>query len=167
MGRVSHVAPGAAHSAKDKDIAMECMQKLQISHLDQRKFMELSGGEKQMVLVARAMTQQAKYLIMDEPTANLDYSNQIKILKTIKDLAKQDYGILMTSHYPDHAFLACSEAILIRDGVIMHRGSAEDVVTTENLTQLYDAPVVVSQAQAQGNMVKVCVPLIDKVVANI
>ncbi|MCF0120991.1 MAG: ABC transporter ATP-binding protein, partial [Oscillospiraceae bacterium] len=101
MGRVSHLAPGASHTEADKKAVMECLEKLQIADLAERRFMELSGGERQMVLVARAMAQQARYLIMDEPTANLDYSNQIKILRTIKELAKSGYGVLMTSHYPD------------------------------------------------------------------
>ena len=84
----------------------EALERLEIGHLERRKFQELSGGERQMVLVARALAQQSDLLVMDEPTANLDYSNQVKILKTVRSLAGQGYGILMTSHYPDHAFLA-------------------------------------------------------------
>lgn len=93
MGRVAHLTPGASHTAEDKRIAMQMLEALQIEHLATRRFQELSGGERQMVLIARALAQQADYLVMDEPTANLDYSNQVKILKVIRDLAKQGYGI--------------------------------------------------------------------------
>lgn len=161
MGRVAHLPLGAAHSLRDQDAVTECLERLQITELQNRRFQELSGGEKQMVLVARAMVQQAKYLIMDEPTANLDYSNQIRILRVIRDLARQGYGILMTSHYPDHAFLACSRALLMRDGVVLAEGTPEEVVTTESLTRLYGTPVAVSQADAAGTPVKVCVPLLE------
>ncbi|MEF9877727.1 MAG: ABC transporter ATP-binding protein, partial [Gordonibacter sp.] len=80
MGRVSHLAVGAAHAAADKQAALDAMERLQIAHLASRRYQELSGGEKQMVLVARALAQEAQLLVMDEPTANLDYHNQVKIL---------------------------------------------------------------------------------------
>ncbi len=162
MGRVAHLAPGASHSAKDKQIAIDALERLQMGHLATRKFQELSGGERQMVLVARALAQQADYLIMDEPTANLDYSNQVKILKVIRFLAEQGYGILMTSHYPDHAFLACGKAVLMRDGTVMGEGPADEVITTENLTALYRTPVCVSDAPVEGGSIKVCIPLLEQ-----
>ncbi len=116
-----------------------------------------------MVLVARALAQQARILVMDEPTANLDYCNQVKMLQVIKDLAAQNYAILMTSHFPDHAFLACTQTILIRDGRIMSQGPPEDVVTTENLTKLYSTTVCVTEAKLDlsDTMMKVCIPVMN------
>ena len=161
MGRVAHLAPGAAHTAKDREIVMQALELLHVDHLASRRFPELSGGERQMVLVARAIVQQAKYLILDEPTANLDYSNQIRILRAIRTLAREGYGVLMTSHYPDHAFLACSRALLMRDGYVMCSGTPEETVTGESLTRLYNTPVAVSQAQAFGKEFQVCIPLME------
>lgn len=161
MGRVAHLAPGTAHTANDKAIVMDALERLQIAHLAYRRFPELSGGEKQMVLVARAMVQQAKYLIMDEPTANLDYSNQIRILRAVRSLSKEGYGVLMTSHYPDHAFLACSHTLLMRDGYVMCTGRPEETVTSETLTRLYDTPVAVCETQAFDEKFRVCIPRMD------
>ena len=161
MGRVAHLNPGAAHTARDREIVMQALELLHVEHLANRRFPELSGGERQMVLVARAIVQQAKYLILDEPTANLDYSNQIRILRAIRSLAKEGYGVLMTSHYPDHAFLACSHTLLMRDGYPMCSGTPQETVTSESLTRLYGTPVAVSEAPAFDGMFKVCIPRME------
>ena len=92
---------------------------------------------------------------------SLDYGNQVKILHTIRHLAQAGYGILMTSHYPDHAFLAGTRAVLMRDGRVMAEGVPGEVVTTESLTALYDAPVEVAEAMAAHEKVKVCIPLLQ------
>lgn len=161
MGRVSHLRSGAAHSRKDWEIVDSALEKLEISHLASRRFPELSGGEKQMVLVARALVQQAEYLIMDEPTASLDYGNQIRVLRTIHMLAHEGYGILMTSHNPAHAFLACTKTLLMREGYVMRSGEPDATVTTESLTQLYATPVAVGEAQVFGRCCKTCIPLME------
>lgn len=161
MGRVSHLNFGASHSRKDQEIVDAALKKLQISHLAKRNFLELSGGEKQMVLVARAMVQQAKYLLMDEPTASLDYGNQIRVLRTVHMLACEGYGILMTTHNPGHAFLACSKAMLMRDGSVVRSGDPDETVTTESLTQLYATPVAVGVTEVFGRCCKTCVPMME------
>ncbi|NPD32694.1 ABC transporter ATP-binding protein [Eggerthellaceae bacterium zg-997] len=161
MGRVSHLNGAAAHSQQDWRVVRESMERLQISHLEGRRFEEMSGGEKQMVLVARALAQEAKVLIMDEPTANLDYHNQIKILSAIRHLSRQGLSILMTSHYPDHAFLACTKVALMKGGHIVSCGAPDDVVSTESLTDLYDTPVHVTYADTGAFKIKTCIPLLD------
>ncbi|NLA87821.1 MAG: ABC transporter ATP-binding protein [Clostridiales bacterium] len=163
MGRVSHLGLGSQPGKKDRRLAVEAMERLDILHMRDYQFNEMSGGEKQMVLVARALAQQARILVMDEPTANLDYCNQVKMLQVIKNLAAQDYAILMTSHYPDHAFLACTKTILMRDGLIMAQGAPREVVTTENLSRLYATPVAVTEAYiGEKNLsTKVCIPLMN------
>jgi iron complex transport system ATP-binding protein len=163
MGRVAHLTTGSRPKRKDRQIALEAMSKLGIEHLARHSFNEMSGGERQMVLVARALAQQAQILVMDEPTANLDYGNQVKILKVIRHLAEDGYSILMTSHFPDHAFLACNKTALMRDGVILALGTPEDIVTTESLSYLYNTPVCVTQAQLCpcDDTAQVCVPLMQ------
>ena len=161
MGRLSHMHTGAGHSAEDKRVVMECLEKLQISHLADCSFQELSGGERQMVLVARGLAQQSSLLVMDDPTASLDYSNQIKILKTIRTLAGQGYTILMTTHFPDHAFLACTVAALMCGGYVTACGAPDEVVTSESLSSLYRSKVCVTEADIGGKRSKVCMPVMD------
>jgi iron complex transport system ATP-binding protein len=161
MGRVAHLSPGGAPGKADRAISLEMMKKLGILELEHSLFQELSGGERQMVLVARALSQQANILIMDEPTASLDYGNQVKMLRVVKSLAEQGYAILMTSHFPDHAFLVCNKVVLMRDGYIMAQGAPEEIVTSETLSDLYQTPVRVTgtDIDVEGRAMKVCVPL--------
>ncbi|WP_172135905.1 ABC transporter ATP-binding protein [Adlercreutzia sp. ZJ473] len=164
MGRVAHLATGASHTARDMQVVDEAMERLQIAHLAECRYQEMSGGERQMVLVARALAQDARLLVMDEPTANLDYHNQVKILTALKYLAGQGLGILMTSHYPDHAFLACTKAALMKGGALVDVGPPDDIVTSESLTNLYDTPVHVGGTFVGGLVVKTCIPLLDETV---
>lgn len=164
LGRVCHLRLGASLSRHDIQIADEAMEHLGITHMAKRNFQTLSGGERQMVLIARALTQQADYLVLDEPTAALDYSNQVRILELIRHLSSEGYGILMTSHFPDHAFLCCSKAVLMRDGHVMAFDTPEKAVTSENLTSLYHVPVTVADVvlgnTSANEPQKVCIPLL-------
>lgn len=168
MGRVAHLATGGRPTKYDRKVADEAMDRLGILHKSRSLFSEMSGGEKQMLLVARALAQQARILVMDEPTANLDYSNQVKMLQVIKNLAEQGYSILMTSHFPDHAFLACNRVILMSEGIIMAQGLPDEIVTTDNLSRLYSTPVCVTTATLHDhNMItKVCIPVMKKISTN-
>lgn len=163
MGRVAHLATGCSPTNKDKAIAKEAMERLGVTHLIHKDFNQMSGGEKQMILVARALAQQSSILVMDEPTANLDYSNQVRMLQVIKDLAEEGYSILMASHFPDHAFLACNKVALMKDGVIMTQGYPDDIVTTKNLTELYQTSVCVVEVELglKSSTIKVCVPVME------
>jgi len=164
MGRIAHLSLGTSPTKKDREICYEAMESLGIAQLRTKLFNKMSGGERQMVLVARAMAQQAKILVMDEPTANLDYSNQVKILQIINHLSEQGYSILMTSHFPDHAFLACNRVILMRDGVIMASGIPDKVVTSNTLSTLYNTHVCVTEATLypENTKTKVCIPVMKK-----
>lgn len=164
MGRAAHMRLGCGPSKKDLEIAAGVMERLGIADMAGRDFQRLSGGERQMVLFGRALAQQARYLVLDEPTAALDYSNQIRILQTILSLAEEGYGILMTTHFPDHAFLACNKAVLMRDGSVLAAGPPKEVVSSESLTELYRVPVCVTEAKlayaGEVQMQEVCVPVL-------
>lgn len=161
MGRVSSQNLGAKFKKEDIALVDDIFKKLQIEDLKDKFFNQMSGGEKQMLLIARAIAQKSKIIVMDEPTASLDYGNQVKILKVIKDLAKEGYSILMTSHYPDHAFLACNKVALLKGGSILGIGHPSDIVTTKTLTSLYETDVLVADAKLPKDYedVKVCVPI--------
>lgn len=126
MGRTPHIGLMATPAAVDLKIAREALAELGISHLTDCLFSEISGGERQLVLIARAITQQAEMLIMDEPTSSLDYGNQVRILKVINQLAKRGYSILMTSHFPNHAFLLCNKVLLMKQGRLSAVSSPEE-----------------------------------------
>ena len=162
MGRTAYLSYGMPFSKDDYEFAMKTIERLGISHMSNCLYNELSGGQKQMVLLARALAQDAKILIMDEPTANLDYSNQVKMLETIKQLVQEGYGILMTSHFPDHAFLTESRVILMKGGEKLYDGNPNEVITSEILTNLYQTSVEVSEIniKAYEKSIKVCVPIL-------
>lgn len=164
MGRIAHLGPGANPNSSDRKICKDVLENLGIDHLKEKVFNQMSGGERQMFLVARAMVQQAQILIMDEPTAALDYSNQVKILQVIKQLSEEGYSILMTSHYPDHAFLSCNKVMLMKEGKIIKMGKPEEVVTSQNLTRLYETSVYVTDVELcrEDITTKVCVPILKK-----
>jgi iron complex transport system ATP-binding protein len=162
MGRVPHLTYGSAPGYADKQCALEVLCLLGIESMANKLFQRLSGGEKQLVLIARALAQQADLLVLDEPTASLDFSNQVRTLKLIRRLADQGYTVLMTTHSPDQAFLAATRVLMLQNGVVFADGSPDAVITSENLSSLYDTPAVIAESIiVGGRTVKVCVPVID------
>lgn len=161
MGRTSYLNTLGSPGKQDVEIANKNINMLGIEHLKNKRYTELSGGERQMVLIARALTQEPDILIMDEPTSNLDFGNQVRVLKHIAALSKKGLAILMTSHFPDHAFLCASKVALFQQ----HRfivGNAEDIVTEANLRQAYGVNVqIVTGISDEGREIRSCVPLLD------
>ena len=161
MGRVAHMGLFGSPRAEDIAEAEKMLERLGISNLKDKVYTEISGGERQMVLVARALAQHPKILIMDEPTANLDFGNQIRVLTQISTLADDGMAIIMTSHFPDHAFLCSSEVGLLRRDSMLLVGSAEEIVTEENLKMAYGVDIrVIRQEIPDIGMLKSCVPVI-------
>ncbi|WP_243346832.1 ABC transporter ATP-binding protein [Parabacteroides sp. FAFU027] len=157
FGRTVHLGMFQTPGRKDRRIALEAMELLDIRHLADRSFSELSGGERQMVLFARALAQEARFIILDEPTSNLDYGNQVRVIRKVNELKKQSVGILMATHSPDHAFMVASKVILINNGRLYKSGVPDSTLTPENLKKIYGIEVSVMETCDSG---KVCVPLI-------
>ena len=101
----------------------------------------ISGGERQLVLLARALAQEPKFVVLDEPTASLDFGNQGKVLSEMRALAASGHGVLFTTHDPNHALRAADRATLLRAGECIAEGPVREVLTQETLAALYDAPV--------------------------
>lgn len=132
----------AQGSARDRQIAMAALDQLGAAGLADRTFSLLSGGERQLVLLARALAQETPILILDEPATGLDYGNQIRMLEMIADLARSlKKAILQTTHAPEHALASADDIILLKEGRILQRGSPEEVLTASTLASLYDLPV--------------------------
>jgi iron complex transport system ATP-binding protein len=158
MGRTAHISLFSAPSAKDARIAEEALEAVGAAHLADRVYTEISGGERQLVLIARALTQRPEILIMDEPTANLDFGNQAKMLALIKELAETGLTIILTTHFPDHAFMCASKVALIKSRDVFLTGSAEEIVTRENLRDVYGIEISVVKIELAGRTATVCVP---------
>lgn len=148
MGRTPHLPLYATPSALDRRMAQDRLDELGIGHLRDRRFSELSGGERQLVLIARALVQQAPVLVLDEPTAALDFGNEIRLLGVVAALAREGRSIVMTTHQPAHALSHSNRAILMRRGVITADGPPGTTITSERLTALYEAPIHVATVDA-------------------
>lgn len=147
-------APNREHYQK----ALEALERMSIAHLADAGYYQISGGERQLVLIARALVQNARILIMDEPTANLDFGNQNRVLKEIRRLCHQGYLILFSSHQPEHAFLYANIAIVLNNCGICASGAPSEVLTETLLTNIYQTPILISQNEVQGKSIFSCIP---------
>jgi iron complex transport system ATP-binding protein len=141
LGRVPHLGLTESPGKKDYKIAENAMESLGIAHLKDKLYNEISGGERQLVIMARVLTQQPEILLLDEPTSHLDFGNQIRTLGIINKLSKNGLSVIMTSHYPDHAFISSNKVVIMNNGTLMAVGSPEDVVTEENMRNAYEINV--------------------------
>jgi iron complex transport system ATP-binding protein len=155
MGRIPHKTFFFKYSAKDLEIAHDALERLSILHLADRPYTEISGGERQLTIIARALTQGARTFVMDEPAAGLDYGNQLRLLEQIDKLSQEGYTFIKSTHSPEHALWIADRAIMIKDGRIFADGPCEDVVNDANLLGLYNARVRVVRA---GSSFQFCVP---------
>lgn len=146
-------------SAQDEENAMQALEKLKMGSFRDKIYTDLSGGERQMVLIARALAQNSSIILLDEPTANLDFGNQIKVLKQVNELADSGYIVIMTSHQPEQVFYTNAKvAMLGRDKHYIY-GKASEVVTSENLQVIYNADIRVIQNHIDGKQVQCCVAM--------
>jgi len=141
MGRSAHGNLFSRPSNHDRAVTHAALERFGIAHLSQRAYTMISGGERQLVLLARALAQEPQFIILDEPTASLDFGNQGKVLREIRALAASGHGVLFTTHDPNHALRAADRALLLRDGTALSEGPVARVLGQEQLETLYGAPV--------------------------
>src|SRR6516225_8481176 len=141
MGRTAHGGLFSRPSAKDRAVAQAALERFGIAALATRPYTMISGGERQLVLLARALTQEPQFIVLDEPTASLDFGNQGKVMNEIRALARSGHGVLFTTHDPNHALRAADRAYLLREGKRLDEGPVDTVLQRAPLEALYGAPV--------------------------
>jgi iron complex transport system ATP-binding protein len=159
MGRTAHLGAFAAPGPADRAVAERALASLEIAHLAERPVTQVSGGERQLALVARALAQQPQLLVMDEPTASLDFGNQVRVLQRISALAGSGISILFSSHAPDHAFLAARRVLLLGEGRALEMGAPQEVIRSDTLERLYGVAVKVLPLPGGGHT---CLPAISR-----
>lgn len=141
MGRAPHLSAFATPSSSDHAKADASMERVGILGLADRVANELSGGERQLVSIARALTQECRLMIMDEPTASLDLGNRMRVLKQVRELASGGVASLISTHAPDDALALADRAIILRSGELVANGAPSQVITSERLSEVYEAGV--------------------------
>ena len=160
MGRAPHLGLLASPGIQDTRIAEESLEAMGISHLRDKPYTQISGGERQLVMFARVLAQKPSLLLLDEPTSHLDFGNQIRVLRIVQRLSATGLPIIMTSHFPDHAFLVSSKVALMQKGEFIDIGKPEEVITDSNLEKVYNIKVKVIDVDSGVNR-KICVPVED------
>lgn len=160
MGRTPHLSRLSLPAESDEKIAMESLAELNISHLKDKKYTQISGGERQLVIIARALTQRPKILVMDEPTSSLDFGNQHIVLEQMRRLSHKGMSILMVTHDPDHALYCASKVVMIKDGCLLKAGTPEETIVEESMQAIYNTEVKIDRIRlADERVIRVCIPI--------
>ena len=152
MGTTHQVRGLQSPGEREIAIAREALAQVGIAGMERRSYGQLSGGEQQLVLIARALAQKAEVLMMDEPTSALDYGNQLRVMQRVKTLARQGYTILLSSHNPQQALLFADRILALHDGVICADGTPEEVISPALLEKLYHIKTRLAEAE-EGRLI--------------
>ncbi|WP_225749142.1 ABC transporter ATP-binding protein [Paraeggerthella sp. Marseille-Q4926] len=154
MGRTSAIGRFSSPGAADEAAALEKLDFLGIAHLSAEPYTRISGGERQLVMIASALAQEPEALVLDEPTAHLDFGNQHRFLKLVEQLRAQGMGVIMTTHFPDHALSLGGSTAIMDGGVVSHAGPAHEVVTSASMRALYGIEASIESVGGR----RVCIP---------
>ena len=158
MGRTAHVGLFATPSRQDREHAAAALDQAGIAHLMHAVYTRISGGERQLTLVARALAQEAGIMVLDEPTASLDFGNQVRVIDRIVALAQQGMGVLLSTHNPDHAFACADRVVLLHGGRILDTGPPSHSITRDNLRTIYGVELDLIPVGSGTRPRTVCVP---------
>ena len=158
MGVTRELGLFSAPKAEHVDRAMAALQSLGIGHLAQRGVGRVSGGERQLALLARAIVQDAKVLVMDEPTANLDYGNSFRVMRRVQSLGAAGYTVIFSTHEPNQAFRYANRVLALSGGGVLADGKPEAVLTEALLSKLYGVGVAVRDATVRDTRYSLSIP---------
>ncbi len=160
LGRINKVGYMGQPSANDYHIVENAMMDMGIYELRDKVYTDISGGELQLVMIARALAQQPQVLVLDEPTAALDYGNVVRVIDKVRSLAERGYAVIMTTHSPDHAFMCNSNVVLLQKDNPMKFGRAVDIITEKNMKQAYGVNVkIVEFVNTKDEIMRMCSPV--------
>ncbi len=160
LGRMNKMGFAGQPGEEDYHIAECAMEDMGIYHLRDKVYTDISGGELQLVMIARALVQQPQLLVLDEPTAALDYGNAMRVIAKVRELAQKGYAVIMTTHSPDHAFMCKSNVVLLQRDAPMIFGRAEQVITERNMRQAYGVGVkIVEFLDSHNEVMRMCAPV--------
>jgi len=169
MGRGPHLGMFGSPSARDRKIALKSLGTMGIRELKNKRYTEISGGQRQLVLIARTLTQEPEIILLDEPSSFLDFKNQALVLEMIKKLTNQGITIIMTSHFPNHALICADRVALMSKGTILGIGTTQEIMTETNLEKTYDIGVRILSAKDKinGEIINFCMPCLkEKCICN-
>ena len=150
MGRAPQIGVFSRPSKDEEDMCRKVLAEMGIEHLADKSYMEISGGERQQLLIARAIVQEPEVVLFDEPTAHLDYGNQHRVLEKIKKMSAEGYSVVITTHNPDHALLLGDKAAIVdRNGHIV-QGNSSAILTEELLTEVYGIDLKIQYLESIG-----------------
>ena len=155
MGRTARLGLFAQPGAADREAARAALARLRIENLAEADYTRLSGGQRQLVLIARALAQETDMLIMDEPSASLDFGNQALVLREIAGIAADGLTVILSTHDPDHAFAVGTDVALLHEGGVRAAGTPAAALTAEALSSVYGIEVTITGLADGGT---VCVP---------
>jgi iron complex transport system ATP-binding protein len=160
MGRAPYLGLFGSPSAADTELAEEVLEKVGLLHIKNQPYTQISGGERQLVLLARTLAQEPEVILFDEPTSHLDFRNQALSLEMIRKLSKNGLSMIMTTHNPNHALLLPDKVALMKSGKFLAVGKSSEVITEDSLREIYGIEVrvfTVSDPQS-SRMLKLCSP---------
>ncbi len=163
LGRMGQISALGQPSKRDQEIVEKSLDTVGIRHLRRKIYTDISGGERQLLMIARALAQEPKILVLDEPTANLDYGNMVKVMECIRHLARREnLCVIFTTHIPDQAFMTNAKTVfLFRDDPLVV-GPAEKVITEKNLYKAYHANIQILEIMDKANNpIRICTPRFD------
>ncbi len=159
MGMTAQLGVFEQPGGLQREKAMQMLRALGLEKLADRGCMKISGGERQLMLLARALVQDASMLIMDEPTANLDYGNSCRVMERVKRLGQNGYTIIFSTHDPNQAFSYATKVLALKDGGVMAVGAPEAVLTEDVLSRLYGIPVARCEIETVFGRKTICMPV--------
>ena len=162
MGTTAQLGKFSSPGEAQRALALEALEHLGIAALKDRGCRSLSGGERQLVLIARAIAQQAKILIMDEPSSSLDFGNRVRVMETVKRLTGDGYAVIQSTHDPDQAYLYSDKILALYDGTVLAWGTPGETVCDAYMTKLYGVDVDV--CSLRNDRIRVCIPANNTIV---
>ncbi len=161
LGRINKIGSMGQPRKEDWRIVENAMLDMGVYDLRDKVYTDISGVELQLVMIARALAQEPRILVFDEPTAALDYGNVVRVIEKVRSLAEKDYAVIMTTHSPDHAFMCDSSVVLLQKDNPMKFGEAVDIITEKNMKEAYGVNVkIVEFVNTQGKIARMCSPVL-------